>query len=64
MNNRERDIIAYHYKKYCENRANGDPVGGYEDVRQLFIDLADDDSKLASQYEEIENEVFNNEKYD
>lgn len=61
MNNRERDIIAYHYKKYCENRVNSDPVGGYEDVRQLFRDLADDDSKLAEQYEEIENEIFEDE---
>lgn len=61
MNNRERDIIIYHYKRYCENRVNGDPVGGYEDVRQLFIDLANNDSKLATQYEEIENEIFDDE---
>lgn len=61
MNNRERDIITYHYKRYCENRVNGDPVGGYEDVRQLFIDLANNDSKLATQYEEIENEIFDDE---
>lgn len=60
MNNPEREIIAYHYKRYCENRANGDPVGGYEDIRQLFIDLANDDIKLAEEFKEIETEVFDN----
>ncbi|MBD5357341.1 MAG: hypothetical protein HDR88_10110 [Bacteroides sp.] len=59
MNKTEREKIAYHYKVYCHNRANGDPVGGYEDMRDLFKDLANGDAKLAEEFKEIESEIFN-----
>lgn len=59
MNNSERQTIAFHYKVYCQNRASGDPVGGYEDMKDLFSDLAKGDSKLAEEFKEIESDVFN-----
>ena len=34
MNNTDRATIAYHYRRYCTNRANGDPVGGFEDIEE------------------------------
>lgn len=39
MNKSDRETIAFHYKVYCKNRANGDPVGGYEDMQELLRTL-------------------------
>ena len=52
-------IIATHYQIYCLNRAGGDPVGGYEDINQLFKDLTKSDPKLKEMLSEEFNSVFN-----
>ena len=58
MNSNDRVTIATHYHIYCQNRANGDPVGGFEDIRELFRDLAASDPKLKELFDETEAEVF------
>ncbi len=58
MTFRERVTIATHYHIYCVNRANGDPVGGYEDINYLFKDLADSDPRLKEMLEEEYESVF------
>lgn len=58
MTSKDREIISFHYHKYCENRANGDPVGGYEDINSLFKDLANSDPKLKEMLEEEFESVF------
>ena len=58
MNNTDRATIAYHYRRYCANRANGDPVGGFEDIKELFTDLRGDDERLRDVFEEIEKDIF------
>ena len=56
--------MATHYHIYCLNRANGDPVGGYEDIRQLFEDLAESDPKLKEMLENEFNSVFYPDEYE
>lgn len=58
MKFKERVLVATHYHIYCLNRANGDPVGGYEDINQLFKDLAKSDPKLKKMLNEEFNSVF------
>ena len=58
MNFKERITIATHYHIYCLNRANGDPVGGYEDINALFKDLASSDPKLKEMLDEEFESVF------
>lgn len=53
MNNTQRGIICYHYKEYLQNRVNGDPVGGFEDIKTLFSGLAETDQKLKEVLDEI-----------
>lgn len=53
MNNYQRGIIAYHYKEYLQNRCNGDPVGGFEDIRYMFKSLAESDPKLKEVMDDI-----------
>lgn len=57
LNNNQRECIAFHYKAYLENRYNFDPVGGFEDVRDLFIDLAGSDPKLKEMLDEVYEEL-------
>lgn len=59
MNKSDRETIAFHYKVYCKNRANGDPVGDYEDMQDLFKDFVKVDALLAKEFKEIEDETFN-----
>lgn len=61
MNNTDRATIAYHYARYCKNRANGDPVGGFEDINELFSDLRKEDKSLKEVFKEIEEEIFEEE---
>ncbi len=60
MTFKERVIIATHYHIYCLNRANCDPVGGYEDINQLFKDLSASDSELKQMLDEEFESVFQN----
>lgn len=55
----ERVTIAMHYHQYCLNRANFDPVGGFEDVGDLFKELAASDPKLKEMLDEEFESVFN-----
>ena len=64
MTFKERVTVATHYHIYCLNRANGDPVGGYEDIRQLFEDLAESDPKLKEMLENEFNSVFHPDEYE
>lgn len=61
MTLKERLIIASHYYQYCLNRANGDPVGGYEDINYLFRDLTKLDPKLKEMLETEYDSVFSEE---
>lgn len=58
MTFKERVTIAVHYHYYCLNRANCDPVGGFEDINQMFKDLAADDERLKEMLEEEYESVF------
>ena len=60
----ERVIIATHYHIYCLNRAGDDPVGGYEDINQLFTELAKSDPKLKEMLNEEFNSVFYPDEYE
>lgn len=62
MTFKERITIAAHYHFYCLNRANCDPVGGFEDVNQLFRDLAVDDPKLKEMLEEEYDSIFSDDE--
>lgn len=55
----ERVTIAMHYHQYCLNRANCDPVGGFEDVGDLFKKLAASDHKLKEMLDDEYNSIFN-----
>ncbi len=55
----ERVTIAMHYHLYCLNRANFDPVGGFEDVGDLFKELAASDPKLKEMLDDEYNSIFN-----
>ena len=64
MTLKERIIIASHYHQYCLNRVNGDPVGGYEDINQLFRDLKKLDPKLKEMLETEFDSVFSEDEED
>lgn len=64
MTFKERVTIAAHYHLYCLNRAAGDPVGGYEDIGELFKDLAASDPKLKEMLDHEYDSIFNEEYYD
>lgn len=58
MNFKDRITITAHYHFYCLNRANGDPVGGFEDLDALFKDLASADPKLKEMLDEEFFKIF------
>ena len=62
MTFKERITILVHYRFYCLNRANFDPVGGLEDVGQLFKDLAENDPKLKEMFDEEYNSIFSDDR--
>ncbi len=59
LNNNQREFLIYHYKVYLTNRYNNDPVGGFEDMSDLFKDLADSDPKLKEMMDEMYEQLDN-----
>lgn len=58
MTFKERITIATHYHYYCLNMAKADPVGGFEDINNLFKDLASDDPRLKEMLDEEFTKIF------
>lgn len=59
LNNNQREFLIYHYKVYLTNRYKNDPVGGFEDMSDLFKDLADSDPKLKEMMDEMYEQLDN-----
>lgn len=59
MNRLDRIILATGYDIYIQNAMNGDPVGGFQDLRAMFVKLAETDEELNSIFRQLEEEAEN-----
>lgn len=57
MNKKQREIIVDAYEHYIRSGMQGDPVGGYTDLSDLFQDLKATNQKLSDEMEERYNEI-------
>ena len=53
MTKREKNIIVKHYEKYLRNADNGNPIGGFTDIEEMFIELERESSELHEEMQRI-----------
>lgn len=53
MTKREKNIIVKHYEKYLRNADNCNPIGGFTDIEEMFIELERESSELHEEMQRI-----------